>query len=144
MAKIRSLAEIAAKWKDVTPRRAAYYAAGIRNPKKNWEEETLKATEAWSDGVTAAKDEDRFAKGVAKAGFARWQERALKKGAEQRRWEEGVRAFASEYEKGFAPYRDVIERTELPPRYAKGDERNYDRVKVIGQALHKTRIEQYK
>ena len=54
-----------------------------------------------------------------------------------------MRTFADEYAKGFAPYHDVIEKTELPPRYAKGDERNYERVKAIGQALHKAKLAKY-
>lgn len=143
MAKIRSLSEIAAKWKDVTPRREAYYKAGVERPKKDWAEETKAAAKGWEEGVTSAVTEKRFEKGVAKAGLEKWRKRTLVKGAEQGRWSAGVRAFADEYAKGFGPFRDVIEKVELPARYSKGDDRNYERVKAIGRALHAAKLAKY-
>jgi len=42
-----------------------------------------------------------------------------------------------DYEKGFAPYRDEIEKTALPPRYPRRDPRNIQRVATIAAALGK-------
>ena len=140
MAKIRSLAEIAAKWKDVTPRREAYYRAGIEKPKENWEEKTVAAAEAWKSGVDEAGAEG-FAGGVKKAGTAKWQTHTKIKGVEQGRWREGVTAFADNYAKEFAPFRDVIESIELPPRGRKGDPANIRRVEAIATALHQKKLE---
>ena len=39
------------------------------------------------------------------------------------------------YAAGFAPYRDAIERVTLPPRYARRDPRNLERVKAVVNAL---------
>ena len=45
-----------------------------------------------------------------------------------------------DFEKGFAPYADVIRATALPPRFPKGDPRNYTRVQVIGTALRAKKV----
>lgn len=138
MAKIRSAAQIAAKWARVTPERAADYEEGVKNPKKDWATETKAAEGAYKDGITKAIQQNRFGKGVEKAGTAKWQEGAVTKGVE--RFGPGVAGAADKYEKGFAPYRDVLEKLVLPQRYAKGDVRNYERGKVTGMALHDKKV----
>lgn len=139
MAKIRSISEIASKWKDVTPRREAYYRAGVERPKEIWEDKTKAAADAWKDGVDTA-GVGGFSGGVAKAGQAKWAANTKIKGVDQGRWKNGVTAFADEYSKGFAPYRDVIDATDPGPRYRKGDDRNYARVEAIGKALHSKKV----
>lgn len=138
MPAIRSVAEIAKKWGDVTPTRAAYYKAGVQNPKKDWETETLAATSAYTEGVQASIARGAFPKGVAKAGTSKWKDKSVNVGAG--RWPAGVRVAEKDYQAGFAPYRDEIERTDIGPSYPKGDPRNYDKVKIIGEALHNLKI----
>ena len=138
MPAIRSAREIAEKWARVTPGRAPDYEAGVKNPKKDWETQTLKAADAYREGVQAAISEGRFEKGVRKAGTSKWQTKAVKLGVP--RWGPGVAAAKDAYEKGFAPYRDIIERIELPPRRPKGDPGNIDRVRVIAMALHEAKV----
>jgi len=144
MPKIRSIAEIAAKWGDVTPRREAYYRHGIESPKKVWVEEASAASDAWREGVTAAAAEDRFGKGVAAVGQEKWKKGALEKGVKMGRWREGVAIAKDEYAKGFAPYRDVIEAITLPPRGPKGDPRNIERVSIVTAALHAKKLEKFR
>jgi hypothetical protein len=88
--------------------------------------------------MTAAASNDSYAKGVAKAGTAKWQDKAAKKGPS--RFAEGVQLAAGDYGTGFSAYADVIKGTTLPPRYPSGDIRNLDRVKVISQALRKKKM----
>jgi len=135
MAKIRTIAEIGAKWKDVTPRRESYYKAGVEKPLRDWAEETAKAGANWKAGVDEA-GEAGFVGGVGRVGTAKWKERTSTKGAVMGRWRAGVDKYADEYAKGFTPFRDVIEATDPGPRYRKGDDRNYERVRIIGEALH--------
>jgi len=144
MPRIRSISEIAGKWKEVTPRREGFYRAGVERPLRDWEERAKAQAGAWREGVEAAITEERFSKGVGFAGQEKWRRNTLIKGVQQGRWREGVAAFAEEYEKGFAPYRDVIEATELPERFAKGDERNIERVRVIAAALHAKKLEKFR
>ncbi len=138
MPEIKSSSEIAQKWATVTPQRSADYLAGVQKPKKDWATNTAAAEEAYNEGVQAAIVQGRFGRGVKNAGTPKWQRKSVEVGAN--RWGPGVRAAQSDYEQGFAPYRDVIERTTLPPRFARGDPRNYDRSIAMGTALHAARL----
>lgn len=135
MAEIKSISAIQEKWGRVTPTRTEDYTIGIRNPKRDWAQAATAAKESHKAAMVAAAAGDSYAKGVAKAGSARWQERAIRKGPG--RFAEGVIVGAADYGTGFAPYADVIKATTLTPRFPKGDIRNLDRVKVISQALRK-------
>ena len=138
MAAIRSTKEIAEKWADVTPTRTGFYASGVRTPRKDWARSTAGADSIYREAVTKAASEGRFAKGVNKAGSEKWQRKALTVGAG--RWGPGVSIAGPDFEAGFAPYRDAIEKVVLKPRFPKGDPRNYDRVKQIGDALRAVKL----
>lgn len=133
MPTVKAIAKIAEKWARVTPQRSADYEAGVRDPIKDWATNTAAANAAYKAGVTEAVAKDRFVKGVQKAGTERWKRKAVEVGPA--RFSQGVQVAQPDYEKGFAPYRDVIEKTTLPPRFAKGDPRNVDRVRVMAAAL---------
>ena len=138
MAEIKTLASIRDKYARVTPGRTEDYANGIAGPSKDWADVTGKANEAYKQGVQDAITRNAFQKGVVKAGTGKWQVRAASVGVE--RWGPGVRAGVEAYEKGFAPFQEVIARTTLPVRYPSGDPRNYARVQAIGEALRKARV----
>lgn len=131
---IRPIDTIAGKWKEVTPQRAGIYEQNVKTPLRNWEENTLAAKERQKAGMTKALQEDRVAKGVSKAGQAKWVKATTTKGPG--RWQEGVNLGEVDYKAGFAPYYEVISGLTLPEKYAKGDPRNYERAKVVGLALH--------
>jgi len=138
MVAIRSAREISEKWSSVTPTRTGYYEAGVRAPKKDWQRSTLASESTYKDAVTRAAQEGRFGKGVSKAGTEKWQRKAIDIGAG--RWGPGVSVAAPDFESGYAPFRDAIEKVALKPRFPKGDPRNYERVKQIGDALHSLKI----
>jgi hypothetical protein len=135
MAEIKSIQAIQEKWGRVTPGRTEDYTIGIKNPKRDWAQSAGAAKESHKAAMVTAAASDAYAKGVAKAGTARWQDRATRKGPG--RFAEGVIVGAPDYGTGFAPYADVIKATTLTPRFPRGDIRNLDRVKVISQALRK-------
>lgn len=139
MPEVKSASEIAEKWARVTPQRTADYEAGVRNPKKDWATETAAAAERQAEGVQQAIQEGRFQKGVEKAGTEKWQRGATTKGPQ--RWSQGVQVGQNDYEQGFAPFREVIANTQLPPRFPAGDPRNIERTKVMAEALHQRRIQ---
>ena len=130
---IKSMSEIRDKWTRVTPGRREDYVLGIKNPKRDWEAETVAAEENWGQGVEAARSLGLFGKGVKKAGTEKWQKKALSVGPG--RFAEGVYIAGPDYEKGFAPYREVIAATDLGPRFPRRDPRNLDRVKRVVDAL---------
>lgn len=133
MPQIRSATDIAKKWARVTPQRSDDYKAGVESPRRDWAQATKKAEKAYAAGVQAAISEKRFGRGVDAAGTEKWQRNTLKKGVD--RWGPGVQAARGDYEAGFAPFREVIASTQLPPRFAAGDPRNIERVRVLTQAL---------
>jgi hypothetical protein len=135
MAEIKSAARIKEKWTRVTPMRAEDYKLGLASPRRDWEKSAVAAKESHKAAMMTAAAQDAFAKGVTKAGSGKWQARALQKGPS--RFAEGVMVGGDDYEKGFAPYRDEIEKTVLPPRFPKRDPRNLMRVNAIAAALGK-------
>ena len=133
MPAIKTMSAIAEKWARVTPMRAPDYESGVKNPKADWANATKAANGAWKDGITKAVQDDRFMKGITRVGTEKWQRKATEVGPA--RFSQGVQVAQPDYEKGFAPFRDVIERTTLPPRFAKADPRNIERVRVMSAAL---------
>ncbi len=137
MAGIRSLAFIVEKYRRVTPGKAKEFEEGLKAPKEQWEAETIASEEAWEAGITDAIARGAFAGGVAAAGQAHYVDMAVRKGAP--RFRQGVEIGLPRYQKNFAPFRDVIAGVDLPPRRAKGDPGNLERVAVIAAALHEER-----
>jgi len=138
MPKIRSIKSIGEKWGTVTPGRAGNYKEGVENPKKDWAEEAVAAEDRYKRGVTEAANAGRYGKGVSEAGTDKWKKGASTKGPS--RFSEGVMIARPDYEKGFAPFRDTIENTDLPPRGPKGDPANIQRVAAMASALHKAKV----
>jgi hypothetical protein len=133
MAEIKSLAAIRDKWTRVTPARQEDYKLGVKNPRRDWETETLAAEDNWKIGVDRAQAQGLFGKGVAKAGTKKWQDKALDVGPG--RFAEGVYKGGDAYASGFAPYREAISRVDLGPRFPRRDPRNLERVKRVVEAL---------
>lgn len=133
MAFIRSIEHISKKWAEVTPMRSQDYADGVANPRRSWATATKAAEPAYEDGVRKSIAAKTFGKGVTKAGDAKWLRKATTNGV--RNWGPGVQEAEGDYHAGFAPYREVIAKTVLPPRYARRDPRNLARVKAIVDAL---------
>ena len=138
MPAIKPVSESADKWVKRAGAASADYARGVANPRRSWEEATLEAEGAQEAGVTEAITNKSFAKGVRNAGNAKWQRKATDVGAP--RFGPGVAAAKSDYEQGFAPFANVIQGITLPPRGPKGDPRNFERVKIIGDALHEAKL----
>lgn len=126
------------KWGTNASQSGEYYKQGINNPRADWAQSTIAASDNQAAAIQKAIQEKRFAKGVAKAGSAKWQAGAVNKGVG--RYQTGVQAGQSNFETGIAPYLQVIESTSLPPRYPKGDPRNIERVKAMADALRKKKL----
>ena len=139
MPPVKSLARASAKWARQSAAATPEYEAGVKTTAKDWAENTA-AAGSYAEGVQKAVADDRFAKGVAKAGTDKWQKNTLTKGPA--RWSEGIRLSTGNYERGFAPYRQVIENTTLPPRGPKGSAQNIDRVRVMAETLHAAKLAQ--
>ncbi len=138
MAEIKSTAAIQEKWTRVTPQRTEDYTLGVKSPKRDWAKAAADAKESHKAAMVTAASTDAYAKGVNKAGTAKWQSKAIAKGPS--RFAEGVVLAGGDYGAGFSPYADTIKATTIPPRFPRGDIRNLERVKVISQALRKKKV----
>lgn len=136
---IPPIAEIAEKWERVTPGRAADYTHGVQNPRRSWMDATLEQIDVWIEAITQAIADGRWQRGVRDAGDRKWQANTLAKGPT--RWVHGIRLARGVYRDRFQPYRDEIASIDLPPRGPRGDERNYERVAIIGRRLHALKLE---
>jgi len=132
---IKSLSSIKEKWTRVTPMRTEDYKLGITSPRRSWSKAATLAAPSHAAAMVEASAKGTYAKGVAAAGDDKWQKKALAKGPG--RFAEGVMVGGDDYEKGFAPAREVLEKTILPPRFPRRDPRNLQRVSVGNQALGK-------
>lgn len=115
--------------------RAEDYKLGVASPRRDWEKSAVAAKESHKAAMMIAATQDAFAKGITKAGSGKWQTKALQKGPS--RFAEGVMIGGPDYEKGFAPAREVLEKTPLPPRFPRRDPRNIARVSAGNAALAK-------
>ncbi len=135
---IRSTSDIAQKFINVTPGRAAEYARGVADPNVDWENATRSAEPAFEAGIQEAIAQKRFGSGVARAGNDKWRKGAVDKGVS--RWPAGVAASMAAYEKGFAPFRDTIAGLTLPARGPAGSPGNLQRVALVADALHQKKL----
>lgn len=130
---IKNLSAVREKWARVTPMRTEDYKLGVKNPKRDWADETEASEANWKMGIDKAASQGLFKKGVRQAGTGKWEKGALEKGPQ--RFAEGVMLAESDYEKGFAPYHAAIERADIGPRFPRRDPRNLNRVKAVVDAL---------
>jgi hypothetical protein len=135
---VMELSAIVAKWNARTSIAGPEYEAGVRSPKTDWASATAAAKDNYKAGVTEAIAAGSFEKGVRAAGTPKWQERTLTLGVA--RWPSGVAASQDSYRSAIEPFISALRSLALPPRYAKGDARNLQRVNVIATALHKLKM----
>lgn len=138
MVNIKSLDKITAKWKTVTPERAPYYEEGIKAPAKDWATEAAKGQTAFEAAMRDPKVLKLRETNIKAVGSEKWSRKSAAVGPS--RFREGVPAAADDYSKGFTPYHGVISALVLPEKGARGDPKNYARVKAIGDALNKKRM----
>lgn len=129
----------AEKWSRRASGATEEYKAGVANPRTDWAEATQSAENSYNQGVQEAITQKRFSKGVRQAGSQKWRDKATEKGAS--RFSQGVSLGEQDYASGVAPYLDTISKITLPPRGAKGDPRNLERVKIISDALRKRKLQ---
>lgn len=138
MPKVKDIRAIKEKWTRVTPGRQDDFRSGVEAGDVQWAENTAAASGSYATGVQEAIAQNRFSKGVNRAGNTRWRKKTVELGVG--RWGPGVRAAADDYAEGFQPFRDVIEGTTLPPRRPRGDPQNMERAAALAEALHRARV----
>jgi len=137
MAAIKSIDQSSDKWVRRASVAGPDYQAGVTNPRAPWAAAAVAGKMNWQTGVQGAITRDAFAKGVTNAGDEKWRTAAIRKGPG--RFAEGVAIGKDEWQKGFAPYQAAISAVVLPPRGAKGDPKNIERVRAVATTLRTLR-----
>jgi len=135
--RVKSAADIAAKWARVSPGRDQDYREGVQDPGVQWARAAAGAAETYAAGVQEAITRGAFGKGVARSGDEKWRRKTADVGTQ--RWAPGIRSAQGDFESGFAPYREALEKIELPPRAPRGDPRNIERAAAVARALSERR-----
>jgi hypothetical protein len=136
--KVKSAADAAKKWGDVTPGRAAYYESGVAGAGQEWQANTQNAAASFKAAVSAANIGQMFAGGVKKAGAEKYQRKAS--GVGKDRFGAGVTAAVGDYQTGVDPMLQTIGALTLTPRQPRGSEANLTRVREVATALTKKRL----
>ena len=136
--KVKSAAEVAAKWAEQTPGRSAYYESGVKGAGAEWEANTKAAASNYGAAVKAGNIEKLFAGGVAKAGAAKYTRKAVEVGVG--RFSSGVAAGKVDYQGNIEPYLAAIAGISLPARAPRGSESNLARVRAVATVLHAKRL----
>jgi hypothetical protein len=136
--KTKSAADIAKKWGEVTPGRAAYYEAGAVVAGSDWEKGATDAAANFKAAVTAGNIDKLFVGGIKKAGAEKYQRKVKDVGVS--RFGTGVTAGQGDYATGMEPMLATIQTVTLPARQPRGSVANLQRVAAIADALHKKRL----
>ncbi len=137
---VRDTAGIAKKYAQRAQAAGGDYAIGVKSPARDWAQNTQAAAEAYKAGVTAAAGRGAFEKGVAAAGTARWQAKAVKVGPG--RYGEGVAGAEGDYATGVGPYLDALKGFDAGPRGPAGSPQNAQRSAAVAALLHRKKTGQ--
>ena len=135
---IKSAADIAKKWAEVTPGRVSYYTSGVAGAGTAWEKGATDAAENYKRAVTAGNIGLMFTGGIKRAGAAKYQLMASGKGPD--RFSTGVTAGAPYMASGFEPFQQVIASENLPARQPRGSTANMARSAQIAKDLNLKRL----
>jgi hypothetical protein len=136
--KVKDAATSAAKFVQRASAAGPAYTAGVQSPKNPWAASTVAAANTYSTAVTQAVADNRFQKGVTKAGDQKWAANSAGKGAQ--RYPQGVQGAQNAYQTGVQPYLSALAGVQLPPRGPKGDPNNTQRVAAIATALRAIKV----
>ncbi len=135
---VKSAAEVAQKWADVTPARASYYETEAPAAADEWFTNTTGAGGTYKAGISVAGIKERFVGGVRRAGAEKFRRKVKEVGVA--RYGPGVAAAKEDMAKGIADYLALLEGMEIPDRGPRGSPANYAIVQKVGDALHKKRL----
>jgi hypothetical protein len=112
------------------------YKTGVQNAGQSWQDATAASEPVYAQATQDAIGRGAYGKGVAKAGAAKYQDRAVNLGAQ--RYPSGIAAGKGAYAANVQPYFDVLSGLNLPAKRVKGQ--NQERANTVALALHNKRI----
>lgn len=136
--KVKSIEASTTKWEGNASRAAEEFAANAAAAGEAWAQGAQKAADAYGQAVTAAGIKERFRRGVARAGAAKFVRKI--QDVARDRFGPGIAAATIDYRTGAEPYYSTIASLTLDQRKPRGDPANYRRVEQIGKALNAKRL----
>ena len=136
--KVKTVGQSTDKWAENAGRAAERFSSEAAAAADTWASNTAAAADNYGQAITAAGIKERFRRGVAKAGAAKFKRKVEEVGRD--RFAPGVAAGVSDYQAGVDPFLTTIAALTLSPRKPKGDPANYRRVEEVGRALNAKRL----
>jgi len=136
--KVKPIEASAVKWSENASRAAAEYATNAEAAADDWQRATVASADNFFAAVSAPGVKDRFRRGAAKAGAAKYARKI--RDVARDRFGPGVAAAQEDFKAGVEPYLSTIAAISLSPRKPRGDPANYRRVEEIGKALNAKRL----
>ena len=133
MVDVKPLDQIVSKWANNAGAATNYYTTGAVAAANKWATDAASAGQAYQSGVQAAISRNAFQNGVQKAGAQKYSSGVQTKGST--RYAGGITAGKSSFQSGMQGVIGVLQGLSLPPRGARGDPANLQRVAAIDQAL---------
>ena len=123
------------KWARNAAQSSDEYLAGVMSPRRSQAASAIAAEDLYESALQDSFARNAYRKGLERSGDAKWQTGVKNKG--RANYQTGVRVGKGNYDRGFGPYKSVIEGVTLAPRGPKGT--NYGRSEQIGEALRKAK-----
>ena len=136
--KVKPIEGSTIKWEDRARTAAAEFATNAEAAASEWATNTGKAADTFGLAISAPGIKERFRRGVARAGAAKYARKISSVGSD--RFASGVSAATVDYKAGAEPYFSTIAGLTLSTRKPRGDPANYKRVEEIGKALNAKRL----
>ena len=136
--KVKEISASTTKWSENAARAAVEFATNAEAAAEAWAGNTQRAADTFGQAITAPNIKERFRRGVARAGAAKFARKIRDVGRD--RFGPGVAAATADYSSGAEPYFSTIAALTLSPRKPRGDPANYMRVQEIGKALNAKRL----
>jgi len=136
--KVKPIDSSTTKWEDRARTASAEYSVNAEASANEWATNTGKAADTFGQAISAPGIKERFRRGVARAGAAKYARKISSVGSD--RFASGVSAATVDYKAGAEPYFSTIAGLTLSTRKPRGDPANYKRVEEIGKALNAKRL----
>lgn len=135
---VKSAADTAKKWGDVTPGRSSYYETETPASAAFWEAQTIASGPTYKTSVSAGNIDKLFVGGVRRAGAGKFSRKVTAVGVS--RFGPGVGAAIPDFEAGWGDYQGVLAGIDKPPKRPRGDPGNRTIIGTIDDALYKKRL----
>lgn len=136
--KVKPIEASTDKWADNAGRAAERYGIEAEAAAELWATATGKAADTFGQAISAPGIKERFRRGVARAGAAKYA-RKIRDVAKDR-FAPGVSFATVDYKAGAEPFFSTIAALTLSTRKPRGDPANYKRVEEVGKALNAKRL----